>query len=222
MRLDFGGIYDCTNIADGMISVITDIGFDHMDILGNSIEEVTNAKAGIIKKGNDTVMYKQENVTQIIENVCAKKNNILHLVDKNNIRNYFFYDNYQKIDYKNHKDILINLKGKCQIYNASLALECFDILREKGYKIDEKAISYGLKTVKHPARFEVLNENPKFIFDGAHNENAVKNFNNMINMYYKNHRKIFIISLLKSKDYKTVIKLIMENNKNNIFIFTSR
>lgn len=205
-----------------MVSIITDIGFDHIDILGNTIEEITNNKSGIIKEKQNTVMYEQGNITEIIKNTCINKQNILHLVDKNNIKNYSYDENYQKIDYKNYKNILINLKGKCQIYNASLALECIDVLNSKGYTIKEDAVKYGLKNVIHPARFETLNETPKIIFDGGHNENAIKNLNNMMNMYYKNNKKIYIISLLKSKDYKTVIKLLVENNNDDIFIFTSR
>lgn len=205
-----------------MISIITDIGFDHMDILGDTLEEIAKKKAGIIKENQDTIMYEQENVTEIIKNTCEKKQNKLHLINKNNIKNYSFDENYQKIDYKNYKNILINLKGKCQIYNASLALECIDVLKMKGYRISDNAVKKGLKNVIHPARFEKINSIPKIIFDGGHNENAIKNLKYMINMYYEKNKKIYVISLLKSKDYKTVIKLLVEKNKKDIFIFTSR
>lgn len=71
----------------------------------------------------------------------------------------------------------------------------------------------------HKARFQRLNQNPEVIFDGGHNENAIKNLKAMINQYYSNKEKIYIVSILKSKDYKTVIRLLMEENGN--FIFTS-
>jgi len=139
LETGLGGRDDCTNIVDGEISVITDIGLDHMDILGGTIEEITKVKAGIIKEDKDTVIYVQEGVTEIIEEVCKGKNNTLHLIDKGDIINYSYDNEFQKIDYKGYKDILINLKGKCQVYNASLCLECMSILKEKGYKIaDEK------------------------------------------------------------------------------------
>ena len=220
LETGLGGIDDCTNIADGMISVITDIGFDHMDILGDTIEKITEKKAGIIKKNADTVMYFQEKSTDIVEKTCKKNNNILHLADLGKIKNYSYDADFQKMDYKNHKDIKINLKGKCQTYNAALALECIDILRKKGYDISEKAIQEGLSTVIHKARFEKLGENPTIIYDGGHNENAIKNLRKMVNQYYEKDEKIYIVSILKSKDYKTVIKLLAEE-KNSIFIFTS-
>ena len=87
----------------------------------------------------------------------------------------------KKIDYKNHKDILINLKGEKQIYNASLCLETVDILRSE-YKISEDAISEGLKTVIHHARFEKISSKPLIIYDGAHNEPAIKNLKKSIDM----------------------------------------
>lgn len=219
LETGLGGRDDCTNIVNGEISIITDIGLDHMDILGKTIEEITNIKAGIIKENNDTIMYNQEIVREIIEETCKIKNNELHLIEERDITNYSFDREFQKIDYKEHKNILISLKGKCQIYNASLCLECIDVLRKKGYKIDEEAVKQGLKTVVHKARFEKINEKPEIIFDGGHNENAIKNVKKMINQYYSNNEKIYIVSILKSKDYKTVVKLLTEDEA--ILIFTS-
>lgn len=73
----------------------------------------------------------------------------------------------------------------------------------------------------HRARFETLCKEPEIIFDGGHNENAIRNLKKMVNMYYPNKRKIYIVSILKSKDYKTVIKLLTKED-NSIFVFTSR
>lgn len=221
LETGLGGTYDCTNVVNSMISVITDIGLDHMDILGDTIEKIAENKAGIIKPNRDTIMYFQENVTDIIKNTCKEKNNKLHLIDRNEYENYSFDKEFQKFNYKNHKDISINLKGKCQVYNAELVLECVDILREKGYAISEEVVKSGLKTVIHKARFEKLYKIPEVIFDGGHNEKAIENLKSMVNLYYPNDKKIYIVSILKSKDYKTVIKLLTEE-KNSTFIFTSR
>ncbi len=167
LETGLGGTYDSTNVVDSMISIITNIGLDHMDILGNTVEEITRNKAGIIKKDKDTIMCSQEeNILNIIKETCKEKNNNLHLINKSDIKNYERIKDFQKIDYKNHKDILINLKGKSQVYNACLALECVDILRNKGYTIDENAVKIGLKTVIHKARFEEICDSPKIIFDG--------------------------------------------------------
>lgn len=203
-----------------MVSVITDIGFDHMDILGNTIEEITQVKAGIIKENMDTVMYPKEKVTDIIKRKCQEKNNILHLVDRNKISNYSLEGELQKIDYKNYKNIYINLKGKCQVENASVSLEVIEVLKKKGYEIKDTAIKKGLSSVIHRARFEVLSKSPEIVFDGGHNEDAIINFKENVNMYYPNKKRVYIVSILKTKDYKKVVKLLTEDEAST-FIFTS-
>lgn len=222
LETGLGGRYDCTNIASGMISVITDIGLDHMDILGNTVEEIAIEKAGIIKENSDTVIYPKKDITDIIRKTCREKNNTLHLAEESSVKNYSYNKKFQKFDYKNYKGILVNLKGKCQIKNSLLAIECIDILKEKGYEISEKAIKNGLKTIVHKARFETLSENPTVIFDGGHNEDAIKNLKEMLDMYYPNEKRIYIISMLKTKDYKKVVNVLASQDTKSIFIFTSR
>jgi dihydrofolate synthase/folylpolyglutamate synthase len=99
-------------------------------------------------------------------------------------------------------------------------LECIDILKEKGFKISNEAIHKGLKNVVHKARMETLCADPLIIFDGGHNENAIKNLEQNVQQYYKDKRRVYIVSILKTKDYKTNIKLLCKD-KNAIFIFTS-
>ena len=220
LETGLGGLYDCTNIANGLISIITNIGLDHVDILGKTIEEITMQKAGIIKPNNDVIECYQDKVTDIIKKECEKKNSKLHIINPEDVENYVFDEEYQKIDYKKYKNIKINLKGKCQIYNAAIALECVEILRNKGYEIKEEAVRKGLSTVIHKARFETIKENPKIIFDGGHNENAINNLTNTINMYYPDKEKVYIVSLLKTKDYREVIEIITKD-KEGIFFFTT-
>ena len=124
------------------------------------------------------------------------------------------------MDYKDIKKLQIKLKGEKQISNAAICVEAIKILNELGYKITETNIRNGLKTVVHRGRFEVINKNPLIIYDGAHNEPAIKNLKNTINMYYNNKLKTYIVSILKTKDYKMMIKLLLED-KSSRFIFTS-
>lgn len=217
-----GGIDDCTNIAEGLISIITSIGLDHMDILGKTIEEIAEKKAGIIKPNNDTIMCYQGKVTKIIEATCKEKKNTLHVINPKDITNYYFNGENQEIDYKNYKNIEINLKGKCQIYNTAEVLECINILKEQGYDIKEDAIRQGLKTTIHKARFEIIKDNPKIIFDGGHNEDAINNLKETLEMYYPNEQKVYILSSLKTKDYKTVVKILTRDKNRNIFLYNRK
>ena len=222
LETGLGGLYDCTNIVNPIVSIITSIGYDHMDILGSTLLEIAEQKAGIIKENSETIFTKSkdEEVNNKIKQTCLEKNNKLHIVDIKNIRNYTYNQEFQKFDYKNYKDIIINLKGEKQLINSSICIECIDILREKKYNISENALREGMKTVIHRGRFEIINQKPLMIFDGAHNEPAIENFTNSVEMYYRRQKKVYIISILKTKDYKMVLKNLLKDDKS-IFIFTS-
>ncbi len=220
LEVGLGGLYDTTNIVTPLISIITSIGYDHMNILGDTLEKIAEQKAGIIKQDSDTIFVKQEEeVNNVIKQTCLSKNNTLHLVEKENISNYSYDNNFQKFDYKKHKNIVINLKGEKQINNASICLEAVDILNKKSYKISEENVKEGLKTVVHKGRFETISEKPLIIYDGAHNKPAIENFINSINMYYKKNPKVYIISILKRKDYESMLKEILKDEES-VFIFT--
>ncbi len=222
LETGLGGMYDCTNIINHpLVSIITSIGYDHMNILGNTLPEIAYQKAGIIKRNSHTVIFEEEpEIDNVFISECKKKNSILRIVKKKDIFNYSFDDNYQYFDYKNFKAITINLKGKVQIKNACLCLETFNILNELGYHVNMISIQKGLSTVIHKGRMEQINDNPIIIYEGAHNEPAIKNFQDMVKMYYNKMKRVYIISILKRKDYNKMLKLIAQD-KEAKFILTS-
>ena len=222
LETGLGGLYDCTNIiTKPIVSVITSIGYDHMHILGNTLTEIAYQKAGIIKENSNTVFFEQsEEINKVFIDSCNEKNNNLHIVTQEEIKNYRYDNKYQYFDYANYKDMQIILKGKKQVNNAAICIECMNILNDLGYIVSEKSIREGLKTVIHKARMEVLNKNPLIIYDGAHNEPAIENLQSMVNMYYSNFKRIYIISILKRKDYEKMIQLLLKDEEAE-FIFTS-
>ncbi len=217
-----GGLNDCTNIVKPLVSMITSIGYDHMNILGNTLAEITEQKAGIIKENSQTVFAQQDEkvVNDIIKQNCQEKQNTLHLVRPSAISNVRFQPDFQAFDYKNDTNILVNLKGKKQIKNAAMCIECVEVLRNQSYVIPEEAMREGLKTVVHKGRFEIINHNPEMVFDGAHNQMAIENFRNNVQMYYENRKKVYLFSILKTKDYVTILKELLQDS-NSIFVFTS-
>ena len=222
LETGLGGLYDCTNIIKkSIVSIITSIGYDHMHILGNTLPEIAYQKAGIIKNNSNTVIFEQmPEVNNVFIKQCKIKNNNLHIIKNTDIENYSFDDKYQYFDYKEIKDLAVNLKGKMQINNASLCIETMKILNQCGYKVDLSSIRDGLKTVIHKGRMEELNSYPKIIFDGAHNLPAIKNLQDMVKMYYNNFKRVYIISILKRKDYKNMLELLSQD-KNALFVLTS-
>ena len=222
LETGLGGLYDCTNIiTKPLVSVITSIGFDHMSLLGRTLPEIAYQKAGIIKENSDTVIFHQEpEVDNVFIEQCKKKNNKLHIVKEDDIKDYKYDENYQYFTYKDVKNIELVLKGKAQIKNASICIETIKILNEKGFKVDEKNIKEGMKTVVHKARMEVLNRKPLIVYDGAHNAPAIKNLQEMVKMYYNEFKRTYIISILKTKDYDEMLKL-LSKDKNAKIILTS-
>lgn len=222
LETGLGGLYDCTNIiTKPIVSVITSIGYDHMHILGNTLPEIAYQKAGIIKENSNTVFFEQtEEINNVFIDVCKEKNNELHLVKQGEIKNYKYDNDYQYFDYGEYKNISIILKGKKQIQNAAICIETIKILNNLGYTVTEYSIREGLKTVIHRARMEVLNKSPLIIYDGAHNEPAIENLQGMVNMYYNNIKRIYIVSILERKDYEKMIQLLMQDEEAE-FIFTS-
>ena len=219
LETGMGGLYDCTNIVNPIVSVITSVGLDHTDILGKTIEEIALKKAGIIKENSNTVVYRQEDTIDIFKRICDIKNNKLYIVDENDIKDVSYNSNFQTFSYKKYKDININLKGKKQLNNACICLECIGILNENGFDLKEDKIREGLKTVVHKARFELLQDNPKIIFDGAHNESAIIHLKETINQYETINKRVYIISILNTKDEKTILKEMLQD-KEAIFYFT--
>ena len=221
LETGLGGLYDCTNIVHPVISIITSIGYDHMNLLGNTLLEIAEQKAGIIKENSETIFWEQESeVNEKIKQVCREKNNNLHLLNPKDITNISYDESFQKFDYQNFKNIKINLKGKKQIENAAMCIEAIQILNHKSYFISENELREGLKTIVHKGRFEVINDEPLIIYDGAHNQNAIENFVQNVQMYYENKDKVYIVSVLKTKDYKAILKELLKDEKA-IFIFTS-
>lgn len=219
LEVGLGGLYDCTNIVHSLISVFGSIGFDHTAILGNTIEEIATQKAGIIKENSNTVIFEQK-ALGVIEKTCKEKNSNLNVIRNNNISNYHFDSNYQYFDYLNYKNIAVNLKGKKQIENASVAIKCFEILNKNGFNISSDTIYTAFKNLVRPACFEEISSNPKIIFDGAHNENAMPNFVETVKSLYNNKSKTFLVSIITTKDYKAVLKILLGAFKNSTFIFT--
>ena len=222
LETGLGGLYDSTNvITNPLVSVITSIGYDHMQMLGNTLPEIAYQKAGIIKENSNTVFFEQsKEVNEVFEKKCKEKNNKLHLIEENKIQDYRYDNKYQYFDYEIFKDIEVVLKGKKQIQNAAICIECMKILNDLGYIVLEESIREGLRTVIHKGRMETLNEKSLIVFDGAHNEPAIENLKSSVNMYYSDFKRVYIVSILKRKDYTKMVQMLLED-KDAEFIFTS-
>jgi len=210
LEVGLGGRFDSTNVIDTpLVSVITTISYDHMDRLGNTLPEIAFEKAGIIKPGGDVVIYPQRaEVEKVFEDVCIERGALLHRADFSKLRLENFSIDGQTFRYKNYEDLRISLLGEHQAANAAVAVEAVEILKNKGLRINESHIRDGLSNTRWPGRLEVLNKDPVFLIDGAHNPEGAMVLRDALNKYFPDKEKIFIIGMLKDKDYKAVIETI--------------
>lgn len=208
LETGLGGSLDATNVVNSTIcSVITSISMDHMQILGDRIEEIAVAKAGIIKKASTAIVYHQdERILRILEDKCKEKKVEMIVTKIEELR--VLESSYlgQRFSYKDLIDLEIKLIGKFQLDNACLAIDTIKVLQKKGYFISEAAIKEGLLNTKWHGRMECILSKPLFFIDGAHNEDAAKRLKESLELYFSKKRLFFMMGVLADKEYDKIIK----------------
>ena len=208
LEVGIGGLLDTTNIVHSTMSVITSIGLDHEEMLGNTFEKIAIQKTGIFKQNQAVVLGKlPTEALQVAEVVGEAYNCDLHTFERE-----FKIEPFEKglvftnTDTQIHIPCL-NLKGKHQLENAAVALECF-LRFEKKFQLPvcESAIQESFQTVTWPGRMEVVQQSPKVILDGAHNVHALKRFVETVKQYGEDgDQQTILFSALKRKHYKEMV-----------------
>ena len=214
LETGMGGETDATNlITHPVCSVLTSIGMDHMQYLGNTIEEIAKVKAGIIKKGCPVVALKQgDSVCEVIKNKAEECGSRCVLVE---VPQYMqeapiWGTTLQDVHYGS---VHTALGGIWQRENLSLALAVLKLLEESGYPITKEAVQSGIaKTIWH-GRYEVLQTEPLFIIDGAHNPIAAKHLKETIEKDFTNREIIYIIGVLADKEHEKMLRLLLPGAK---------
>lgn len=207
-----GGETDATNVEkEALCSVITSISLDHMQFLGNTVEDIAKVKAGIIKENSDVVVSNQgESIINVIESQAAVKNSKVVVANEPyNIKIDGYITSFDYVTANDKKlSVKISMMGAYQLINACTAIETLEILRSKGYDITDENIIEGMKNAKWPGRMEVVKEQPLIVIDGAHNPGAAIKLKESIEMYFTNKRIAFIMGVLADKDYSEEIKIV--------------
>ncbi len=203
LEVGMGGASDSTNVIDcPEVAVLTNIGLDHTEYLGTTLEEIAETKAGIIKENGTAVIYRStQSVEEVIAKVCEAKNvrYTFPMFEEIILSKHSFEG--QNFNYKDRKDIFLPLLGQHQLCNAAVVLEAIDVMIGKGWKISEEAIRDGLRNVKWPGRFEVLSKEPLFIVDGGHNPQCMEALAENIKTYLSGRHVVAITGVLEDKDY---------------------
>lgn len=209
LETGMGGLEDATNLIKTVkTAVIASISMDHMKFLGDTLGKIAAQKAGIIKEGCQVVTMPQDKeAMEAVRKAAEEKHSTLTVADGAKASRVRYGIEKQRFDYAGMKNLEITLAGQFQIDNAVLAIEAVRSLTEKGFPVKEEALRRGLQETVWPGRFSVIHKKPLFIVDGAHNEDAAQKLAKSIEFYFTNKRIIYIMGILKDKEYEKIIKL---------------
>lgn len=208
LEVGMGGELDSTNVIETPeVAVITNIGLDHTEVLGDTVEKIAQTKAGIFKEGGSAVVYRgTPGVEAVYERVCAERNVSLRKADFDSLKLKSHSLEGQVFDCGKRKDLLLPLLGDHQLHNAAVVLGVADTLIEKGWNITEQNIRDGIRDVKWPGRFDIVSREPLFIIDGGHNPQCIDALVTNIRDYLVGRRIIALTGVLADKDYGEMYK----------------
>lgn len=219
METGMGGRLDATNIITPLVSVITNIAYDHTEHLGNTLKDIAKEKCGIIKEGVPVVTSEsKENILAIIEESAKTAGSVTYVFGKDfHTASVKLTESYSTFYYcgKKWKELLLKspLTGKHQMFNLGAALYTIELLLQKGFAVTEHQLIRGVENTSWPGRLETVSANPHVILDGAHNHAGtivLREFIEDVLLKKKGHGKIILVfGVLKDKDvHKMLAELI--------------
>ncbi|MFC4808994.1 bifunctional folylpolyglutamate synthase/dihydrofolate synthase [Paenibacillus sp. GCM10023250] len=211
-----GGRLDVTNVVTPLVSVITNVGHDHMDILGDSLEAIAREKAGIIKPGVPVVSaVDQPEPTAVIRDTAQARNSTLYLLGEQfretashvgeNAQTFRFDGLFRSID-----ELTITLNGAHQRTNAAVAVMTLEVMRQYyALIVDDEDLREGLRAAAWPGRLEMLGESPRVLVDGAHNPEGAQVLAAALRDTYAYERLHMMIAMLANKNHRDTLRHIL-------------
>ena len=206
LEVGMGGMYDSTNaIPAPELTVITNIGLEHTEFLGNTLTEIAAAKAGIIKSGSHCVAYESApEVLAVLQERCHACSIPFSLAEQKGLRYLSSSPDGQEFCW-HEKAYRLSLLGEHQLRNAAVVLTGIEILQSRGWNIPDQAIAEGLAHTHWPARFEILSRCPWFILDGGHNPQCAQALSQCLRLIFPGEKVTFLIGFLSDKNYPAMI-----------------
>jgi dihydrofolate synthase/folylpolyglutamate synthase len=209
VEVGLGGRLDATNLVDPLVTVITSLSFDHMNILGDTIENIASEKGGIIKTGRPVIVAPQRflEAETVLEEIASERNSPIEfvsrkyeLVPESHSMNSQTFSLTEKVLPYNSTRFTLPLLGFHQIENAATAYTTLKRLRDLSIKISEENIRDGLAKVSWACRFEKISAKPFFIVDSAHNTDSAEKLSRTIKEYLNKKRIILLFGASEDKD----------------------
>jgi len=210
IEVGLGGTLDATNVVQPEICVITTIGYDHTEVLGNALTEIAGWKAGIIKPGVTVVTSSQvEEADRVIEEVCLARGAELIKVGRDvtwqGLEHDYKGQSFRVKGRLGSYELSMPLTGDHQLNNAATAVAALEVLADRGFKITGHSIAVGLARVSWPGRLQVLNLKPLLVVDGAHTPDSARRLRESIEKYFDFDRAILIIGASADKDISGIL-----------------
>jgi dihydrofolate synthase/folylpolyglutamate synthase len=206
VEVGLGGRLDATNVVTPLVSVITNVDYEHTNILGKTLAKIAYEKAGIIKPGIPVVTAeKKREALRVIEEVCRKRGSKLEVVNRKSkaprLRSGQV-ESRKPLDFARGKSKVGILIGSHQKINAACAIAA---LQAAGIKISKRAITTGLKKVRWPARFQVISKKPLTIVDGAHNPAGAKVLRETLQAEFPGKKFSFVVGMQEDKNARGIL-----------------
>jgi dihydrofolate synthase / folylpolyglutamate synthase len=210
-----GGRMDVTNIVTPIVSLITNVGYDHTDILGDTLEQIAGQKAGIIKPGVPVVSCaEQPEVIAVIREEARIQHSTLYLMGEQ-----FSYERVavesgkQSLHFKGpfrDLDVQIGLLGAHQCTNASGVLMVLEVLRQyMAFLLDDEDVNRGLSQTAWAGRLELVSSEPRIVLDGAHNPEGAETLARSLPETFEYKRLILMMGMLSNKHHQGYLKHIL-------------
>ena len=208
LETGLGGATDATNIIETtLVAAFASISRDHMGILGDTLEQIAAVKAGIIKNKCYVISVRQSpEVMKVLRQAALLHKAKFFTADVERASKLRYGITKQDFSYDHYKELAITMLGQFQIDNAVAAVEIVTALGKLGYPVKEEQLRLGFLETKWTGRFDVIGRRPLFIADGAHNEDASRRLAESIRFYFTNRRILYIMGMLKDKEYEKVIQ----------------
>ncbi len=207
LEVGLGGLLDSTNVIDTpLVCGIVSLSFDHMGVLGNTIEEIAAQKAGIIKDNGVTVCAPQKSdaAFRVIKQTAEEKHNKFILANPSQITPVKEDINGNLVEYKGMK-MTLPLIGPHQIQNLSVSLGIIEALKEQGVCITDEAVKRGVESTTVPARVEVLSKSPLIILDGGHNDDGAFALSQTLKAYVCPQKITLVMGVMADKEVEKVV-----------------
>lgn len=204
-----GGRLDSTNVIEPLAAVITNVAFDHMNELGNTIAKIAREKAGIIKKGIPLITGARGSALAVLAQRARELASPAYVLGKDFS---FRKRGDRRFSYRgtgrNYDDVVLGLDGDHQLSNAALALCVVESLSGAGFSAGEDHVRDALAGVKWQGRLEMVREHPLVILDGAHNLSGVRALTRFVRSRYRDRRKVLVFGVMRDKQYRRMLETI--------------